>query len=649
MPKSLAPTVTYQSLILRRMSAFIPALVLISMGLYLGWNMSGGSAGLIESPLNMALFLVFAILFSVLSFTSWAMILGLILWFIGRNRTPLEREALAIAPENLTPSALTRTAILIPAYHEDPHEVFARVRTMRASLAALQPKGTASDIDIFILSDSQQSAAIDEEATTYTSLLHTLNAHGPAVFYRRRADNTDYKVGNVKEFCTRWGGAYDHMLVLDADSLMSGETIRRMIVLMERHPRIGLLQTSFMPVGRETLFCRIMQFSARLYMLPAALGLEFWQGANANFWGHNALIRTRAFLETCGLPTLPGKAPLGGRILSHDIVEAALLARGGWEAWLLPTIEGTYEELPTNMIDYMQRDRRWCAGNLQHQHFIRADGIHFVNRLHMTLGIMSYATGPIWLVFVVLSLASLLTQTDATTVGLATMGYGAESQYGSALFYFTLSLLFGPKLLTLFIAFVQPRIRRSFGGGRRMLESALLEQAFGMLLQPVAMLFYTTFIIMPLLGRVVKWEAQPRSERGIGWKESFQRHRYHMAFALLLVAVLAFIPDTSTRVWLSPIILSLLFSPAFTVFTSRTSLGCAMRNAGLFLTRDELAPCATLQTLQTHLSQPLLPVATRKEWLLPENAPAIMPIQPLRYPKRSAKPVLLASVSPEHS
>lgn len=654
MSKTYAPTVTYTTLLMRRMSAFVPALTLLSVGLYLGWSMAGGWENLSASPLNLAIFAVFTLLFSMLSFTSWAMMLGLILWIIGRRRTPLEREALAIPAENLIPSATTRTAILIPAYHEDPHEVFARVRTMRASLATLQPKGATSDIDIFILSDSQKSTAIEEEAATYNGLLATLDSHGPAVYYRRRPDNTDYKVGNIKEFCTRWGGAYDHMLVLDADSLMAGQTIRRMIRLMENHPRIGLLQTTFIPVGRETLFCRIMQFSARLYMLPASLGLEFWQGANANFWGHNALIRTRAFLESCGLPTLPGKAPLGGRILSHDIVEAALIGRGGWEAWLLPTLEGTYEELPTNMIDYMQRDRRWCAGNLQHQHFIRAQGIPFVNRLHMTLGIMSYATGPLWLLFVVLSLISILTGTDSTTLSLATAGFAGDSEYGESLFYFTLALLFGPKVLTLAIAFAQRSLRASFGGGRRMLESAVLEQAFGMLLQPVAMLFYTTFIVLPLLGRVVRWEAQPRSERGIGWKEATYRHRYHLLLGAGLLAVIGFVPDGATQVWLSPVIFSLLFSPAFTVLTSRTSLGCALRNGGLFLTTDELTPCITLQNLQNHLGKPLKPVAGAIQAPLPENAPAPMPVQLLHYPKapRPAvpeNPVLAPAIITKHS
>ncbi|KTF08227.1 glucosyltransferase MdoH, partial [marine sediment metagenome] len=30
-------------------------------------------------------------------------------------------------------------------------------------------------------------------------------------------------MGNLKEFCERWGANYESMIVLDADSVMSGE------------------------------------------------------------------------------------------------------------------------------------------------------------------------------------------------------------------------------------------------------------------------------------------------------------------------------------------------------------------------------------------------------------------------------------------
>lgn len=636
---------------MRRLVFFIPAIILTLIGWYLAWDMMDS---MFDSPLSILFagseIVLFGLLFALLATTSWAAFLGLGLWLLGRRRVPLEREAMAIPQSALRPSTTSRTALLIPAYHEDPHEVFSRVRTMHAGLTALQPEGTTSDIDIFILSDSQNPEAVAEEAQTYRACIAALNPNGPTVYYRRREQNTEYKVGNIKEFCLRWGNAYDHLLVLDADSLMSAETMRRMIMLMERHPRVGLLQTCFIPIGRDTLFCRIMQFSTRLYLMPAAMGLEFWQGANANYWGHNALLRTRAFMESCGLPELPGKAPLGGRILSHDIVEAAFIARAGWEAWLLPNMPGTYEELPTNLIDFMQRDRRWCAGNLQHQHVIRADNIPFGNRMHMSLGIMAYATGPLWLGFILFALVGTVFGISHGGLQLATAGYLTTSESGQTLFQLTLILLFGPKLLTLALALVRPSVCRSFGGPVRLLVSAVLEQAFLMLQQPAVMLFYTTFIIRPLLGRVVKWEAQPRSERGIGWYEAILRHRNHMALGAVLAVLASFMASNLSLIGVLPVIVGLLLSPAFTVLTSRASLGQRARRMGLFLTVDELTPASEVKALQKALAHPLH--AAQKPLSLPKLPPEVhgtMHPQPLRYPKAQSTAVTFNALALDES
>ena len=632
----LPPTVPARILLWRCLSLLIPACLLTFVGLALAWNMMGDLPDNSLNILDMLAFTIFAVLFAMLATTSWAMVLGLGLWVAGRRLVPLEKEALAIPQKDLAPSLHSRTALLVPAYHEDPTEVFARVRAMHDSLAALQ-SGMESDVDIFILSDSHNPDAIAAEAIAYQNCLNAIGKRtGPAIYYRRRENNTGYKVGNIKEFCTRWGHAYEHMLILDADSLMSGETIRRLITLMERHPQVGLLQTTFVPIGRETLFCRIMQFSARLYLKPASMGLEFWQGRNANYWGHNAIIRTRTFAETCGLPELPGKAPLGGRILSHDIVEAAFIARGGWEAWLLPNLPGTYEELPTNLIDYMQRDRRWCAGNLQHQHIIRADGIAFGNRLHMVLGIMSYATGPLWLGFIGLALIGLLVNEAGGGMQLATAGFFTSSEEGKVLFRFTMALLFLPKLASLLFAMSQKDVRKSFGGTLPMLASAILEQVFVMLLQPIAMLFYTTFVIKPLLGQVVRWEAQPRSERGISWHEAFLRTRNHLLFGVSLVTLFVSLHSVATALGLLPVLIGLLFSPVFTVMTSRAELGRLTRRWKLFLTVDEIAPSPEISAAQKFMAEPVRRAKVNAKLpALPENSPCVMPVQELRYPRHS--------------
>src|SRR3546814_17154520 len=91
----------------------------------------------------------------------------------------------------------------------------------------------------------------------------------------------------------------------------------------------------------RSLVGRWQQFAARLYGPVATAGLLWWSGAEGSFWGHNAIIRVRAFAESCGLPPLKGRAPFGGAIMSHDMVEAALLRRRGWGFLMVPLDEGS--------------------------------------------------------------------------------------------------------------------------------------------------------------------------------------------------------------------------------------------------------------------------------------------------------------------
>ena len=147
----------------------------------------------------------------------------------------------------------------------------------------------------------------------------------------------------------------------------------------------------------RTLFSRLHQFAAWAYNPVFITGLNFWQGGAANYWGHNAIIRIAPFLQHCRLPKLPGREPLGGSILSHDFVEAALMRRAGWGVYLASELHGSYEELPPSLISYAVRDRRWCQGNLQHARLLFTPGLHLVNRLHLGMGVMSYVTAPLWM------------------------------------------------------------------------------------------------------------------------------------------------------------------------------------------------------------------------------------------------------------
>ena len=286
--------------------------------------------------------------------------------------------------------------LLVPVYNENVTEVFARIQAIRESL---REAGAEKGFDFFVLSDSTDAACRAAEEAAWRRAREDNCAR---IFYRNRADNTGHKAGNIADFCRNWGAMYDYMVVLDADSLMTGRRLARLVALMDANPRTALIQAAPLLVGGESLFARSQQFASWAYGRMFAAGLAKLQGPDGNYWGHNAIIRVRPFMEHCGLPILRGRPPLGGEIMSHDFVEAALLRRAGWEVWMAPEFEGSYETSPPTLIDHLKRDRRWCQGNLQHIRLLFAQGLHMPNRLHMAFGALSYLSSPLWLMLILL-------------------------------------------------------------------------------------------------------------------------------------------------------------------------------------------------------------------------------------------------------
>ena len=286
------------------------------------------------------------------------------------------------------------TAILMPIYNESPHRVFAGLKAM---IGDLRERGVLDQFAFYILSDTTNPEVWLAEEAAWAELVESDDVGG-SVFYRHRAKNTARKAGNIADFVERWGHLHPFMIVLDADSLMAANTMREMVRRMKDDERLGILQIPPVPVGRESLFARLQQFSASVYGAIFVQGFATWAGDQGNYWGHNAIIRVEAFRQNCDLPVLPGKAPLGGEILSHDFVEAALLVRSGWKVHVATDIAGSYEECPTTLADYAQRDQRWCQGNLQHSKLVLTENYHPVSRWHFASGVMSYLASPLWVV-----------------------------------------------------------------------------------------------------------------------------------------------------------------------------------------------------------------------------------------------------------
>lgn len=378
----------------RRATFFTLVIVTLVTGIWLLGD-SLGRDGL--NPLETGMLVVFAPLFYQLSVGFWTAVIGL---FVSGRRTqdPLNL-ARSLTPEERAANLNASTAIIMPVYNEDVSRVFEGLRVIYQSLA---DTGQIGNFDFFILSDSDNPNKWVEEELAWLELCRQLNAFG-RIFYRKRRKPINRKSGNVSDFCRRWGKRYRYMVVLDADSIMAGRLLSDMVRLMEKHPAIGMIQTAPRVFGAETLFGRVMQFAHAVYGEPFMAGLNYLSMGNATFWGHNAIVRLAPFIEDCALPELPGREPFGGHILSHDFVEAALMQKAGYQVWLMPVSEGSYEEGPPTLLNTLKRDRRWCQGNMQHIKLLLAKGWNPLARLNFFHGILSYFASPLWLIFLVLA------------------------------------------------------------------------------------------------------------------------------------------------------------------------------------------------------------------------------------------------------
>ena len=546
------------------------------------------------TPWEKASLIVFFVLVTWITGAFWTAVAGFIVQLIGRD------SAVIHSSDGEGKPLKGRTAVIMPIYNEDTTRVFAGLDVVWSSLVA-RPEQAA--FDLFVLSDTRKPEIGAAEEVAWARLVERHDAKG-RIFYRRRKENLQRKAGNIADFVRSWGGAYDYAIVLDADSIMSGHALVTLAQCMDAHPEAGIIQALPTPAGRETLFARLIQFAARLNSLMLASGLAFWQLGEGNYWGHNAILRLREFAAHCDLPRLPGKPPLGGEILSHDFVEAAFMRRAGFKVWLLTDLGGSFEEVPSNVVDFAARDRRWAQGNLQHLGLLPARGLHWLSRLHLITGVLSYATSPLWLAALLLS--SIVVCLDAIN-GYQYFPTGSVSLFPTwpqyrdneivILLAGTIAVLLMPKMLGATLALVNGKLRRSFGGGFHLLISLLVEQVFSTLLAPSMMLFQTSFVVTTLLGHPVTWNAQDRGDRGITFRESFSRHKWHVAIGLLWGGVILYVAPRYIW-WMSPILLGLLLSVPLTMLTSLTSAGVWMRKRGLLLTPEETETPPELSALE---------------------------------------------------
>jgi len=505
-------------------------------------------------------------------------------------------SGLPLPPLHPLPTLTTRTALLMPIYNEDPSRIFAGLQAIYESLDAL---GAMASFDFFILSDTTDPEVWLEEERGFEALRQR-TAGDTRIFYRHRSQNTRRKAGNIADFCQRWGARYEHMVILDADSLMTGEGLVQLAAAMEGQPQAGLIQTLPLMLNRNTLFARAQQFAARVYGPIIAAGVAYWHLGDSSYWGHNAIIRTRAFLAHAGLPDLPGPPPFGGPILSHDFVEAALLRRAGWRVYLVPEIMGSYEESPPSLLDFADRDRRWCQGNLQHSRLVTARGFYWLSRLHLLLGIMSYLASPLWLLFMLLGLLLALQahflRPDYFPQAFALFPTWPvfDPERAVRLFVGTMGVLVVPKLCGYLLLCTRRDLVRHCGGRLRAGVSVGCEILLSALLAPVMMVMQTTVVLSIVTGRAVGWDTQRRDDGRIPLRAIIRRHRAHTLFGAVLAGA-AYLISPPFLLWMSPVILGLVLAIPLSAVTGQPAWGRAFRRLGLLVTPEETAPPAVLQ------------------------------------------------------
>lgn len=496
----------------------------------------------------------------------------------------------------------SRTVIVMPVHNESPDLVVGNLKAVTDSLDAT---GLSDTFDVFLLSDTTDPDIAQREQALFEAWRDG-NERPDRLHYRRRRDNSRQKVGNIEDFCTCWGDGFDFMIVLDADSVMSGSAILRLVRLMQHNPALGILQTLVTGMPASSAFARMFQFGMRHGMRSYTTGSAWWQGPDGPYWGHNAILRLQAFRRNCALPALPGTRPLGGEILSHDQVEAVFMRRGGYEVRVLPLEDGSYEENPTTLPDFLTRDLRWCQGNMQYLKLFRHPslirGVRPMGRLQLLLAIMMYTGAPLWYAFMGLGLADLC-------LTAASNGWNAPvleaPGFGLALFAAVMGMTFAPKLFGILDIALRRAGRGSYGGGLRVAAGTLLETVFSLLLSPVVALAQTVFVFGLFFGKRIRWDAQERDDRRVTLREALSGLWLQTALGAAFLTVLSLVAPHILP-WAAPVIAGLLLSVPFAVVTAAPILGRLFRRYGLCAIPEEKLIPEVLREVRVTEPEPAL-------------------------------------------
>ncbi len=530
-----------------------------------------------------AMLAAYAVTLPYVTLTFWSSVIGFLVLRFSRDPVATVLPASMRAKPDAT--SRSRTAIVMPTRNEDPTEVVRRFSAMAAWLDTEKPD---EHYEFFILSDSYDAAIAEQEEQVFAAWRQRA-ARPERLHYRRRTNNEGFKAGNVREFMERHGEKFDYMLVLDSDSVMSAEAIRRLVSIMDADSKIGILQPLIVGLPSTSPFARVFQYGMRHGMRVFATGSAWWQGDEGPYWGHNALIRIAPFRDHCHLPKIPKDRFLGGQVLSHDQVEAVLMRRAGFECRVLPLEDGSYEDNPPTLPDFLARDLRWCQGNMQYVNLLGLKGARLIGRQQLLFAILMYLGAPCWMLFLSIGLGHAITGTPLFAGSVSLM-------LGIGLFALMMSMTFAPKLLGIADVMMDKDKRRAFGGPGTVMKGTVIEFLFGLLAGPVLALTHAIFVVGLFFGRTVHWTAQQRQGRVVSMGEAFRNLWPHTAVgagATLALAVTA----PNVLPWALPVLIGMMLAVPFAGLTTLPAIGRWLSDNRLCATPEEIEPPASFDRL----------------------------------------------------
>lgn len=482
----------------------------------------------------------------------------------------------------------TSTAIAMCIRNEDVHKVNRNLNSMIARLVA---SGKGDRFHVYVLSDSYMPDIIEDEEKVFSKLKKDW-ADKMQVTYRRREDNPGFKAGNIQEFCERWGSNHDFMLTLDADSVMSATSILRMVRIMQKNDKLGLLQSLVVGLPSDSAFTRVFQFGMRMGMKSYTLGSAWWQADCGPYWGHNALIRLEPFIKHCHLPKLEGNGPLSGWILSHDQVEAVFMRRAGYECRVLAEETGSYEENPPHILEFIRRDLRWCHGNMQYFKLLNEPGLLPTSRIQLILAILMFIGSPAWMLFIIVGTAAFANP----DIGVQMQGIGP----GYTLFAIIMLMIFAPKIASIADVLMRKELRQSFGGSVAIVLGSIAEIIFSMMLAPIMAVANTIFLFKLFVLRKAKgWASQSRSSEALPVSTTARHLWPQMLFGLTGIAAVMSVGNLGVVGYFIclPVFIGPVLAVPFGVLTSHGFFGKLSTRAGLWQLPEEERPPVIVRAL----------------------------------------------------